>query len=778
MPVAVTIDDLPLKVRDRIGHRCCCGPLENEEPNGCWKGCSPHPNVTCQLSGVAEMVWQRGHVVNAIKGSLLMCPATGDGKIGVLLAALTPKQHYTHMGIFLDDGFTVRHATSIRDFDEHFYNGSILGMPAPTNGITADPLKYGWPGTVTQTAEDAWVSSAPVDRLGYLAKTLGLSGASLDKAKAEETNRLQLKDPISQKSVWLDALSFDSLDVYEPDSNGNSVWNRYQALIVRPCNREMIDNPWMQDVLNRVADEARGIAGHYRFYSYSDSAIAEDPAYAGPVVHEKTVFTSDCVETTVTTTVPVVCSTFVWLAMRRVIAAGTVPALMIDDDALENDLSDWLPGCMPAVKPPVRVDYVDPAQPPPDGLYNYTPEQRLRAATALHAKLKQDVADSIAGISGMLTAALALTVAEGIVVSAFLNSILGLSLGSLLHIGLTGAQIDALVELSELPTTVADQICNLFANDGRLSGSGWKDDIGSGVAVGPDNVLWSWAGPRTSDPRIHPGLYGFNTPASFQPGSFGKREPTVWALSPGRGHLQGRVTLQGAQMPWDLSATVTIGCVASTITVQDGWYSVDVPAGRYLVTARATDPISGCQLKAERAFDIPFLEPSTCDLDLASPDPRFRRVFVTPTKVGTRDESLDGDSVKDYEHDGQQEVFVGPFDGRLDWGPNSKSRSTQPYSHSWGIGGTNPDTSAVLELKVGWAAWTGDSPPMADNGVWVEIHMMIREGTKVEAEWRDRVYVPEGGSLDWDHSLRTHDEVQPDHFDLSLNLANHRMGCS
>ena len=205
------------------------------------------------------MLWQRGHVVNAIKGSLLMCPATGDGKIGVLLAALTPKQHYTHMGIFLDDGFTVRHATSVRNFDEHFYNGSILGLPAPTNGIDADPLKYGWPGTVTQTAEDAWVSSAPGDRLGYLARTLGLSGADFDQAKAEEVKRLQLTDPLSQASVWLDALSFDSLDVHEPDSNGTEVWNRYEALVVRPCNREMIDNPWLQDVLCCVSYDAQAI---------------------------------------------------------------------------------------------------------------------------------------------------------------------------------------------------------------------------------------------------------------------------------------------------------------------------------------------------------------------------------------------------------------------------------------------------------------------------------------------------------------------------------------
>ena len=152
---------------------------------------------------------------------------------------------------------------------------------------------------------------------------------------------------------------------------------------------------------------------------------------------------------------------------------------------------------------------------------------------------------------------------------------------------------------------------------------------------------------------------------------------------------------------------------------------------------------------------------------------------MTPTKVGTRDESLDGDSVKDYEHDGQQEVFVGPFDGRLEWGPRSNSRSTQPYSHSWGIGGPNPDTSAVLELKVAWAAWTRDSPPVADNGIWVDIHMMIREGTSnIEADWKDRLYVPEDSSIDWVHSLSTRHEVQPDHFDLTINFANRRMGCN
>ena len=151
-------------------------------------------------------------------------------------------------------------------------------------------------------------------------------------------------------------------------------------------------------------------------------------------MHEKSVFTSECGETRVVKTVPVVCSTFVWLAVRRVLAAGTVPALMMDDDALENDLSDLRPGCVPTVKAPTRVDQVDRSHLPPDGLYNCAPEQRLAAATALHDKLKQDIDDSIAGISQTHTVALGLTLSDEIVVGAFLNSMVGLVLGWSLHI--------------------------------------------------------------------------------------------------------------------------------------------------------------------------------------------------------------------------------------------------------------------------------------------------------------------------------------------------------
>src|SRR5918993_3008796 len=60
------------------------------------------------------------------------------------------------MGIMIDDGWTVRHATMAHERVKDYNTGSIFGKPAPTNGIRPDALKYGWPGTITQSVQNGF----------------------------------------------------------------------------------------------------------------------------------------------------------------------------------------------------------------------------------------------------------------------------------------------------------------------------------------------------------------------------------------------------------------------------------------------------------------------------------------------------------------------------------------------------------------------------------------------------------------------------------------------
>src|ERR1700738_143321 len=96
-PAPVTEADLPAEVRDGyLNKPCCCDqgtiiPYQtcksalSEDTSACIAACPPNPNVTCQLDGQKAMTYIPGHIGNAEKGDLLLCPATSNGLIGALL---------------------------------------------------------------------------------------------------------------------------------------------------------------------------------------------------------------------------------------------------------------------------------------------------------------------------------------------------------------------------------------------------------------------------------------------------------------------------------------------------------------------------------------------------------------------------------------------------------------------------------------------------------------------------------------------------------------------
>jgi hypothetical protein len=187
----------------------------------------------------------RGQVVNAEKGDLLLCPGGPGGMIGALLSALVPRQHYTHMGIFIDDGSHVRHATMVRNYENEAFwigvvmEGSALESKAPTRGLDPDAVRYGWPGTITQRTEDAWASQSHDDRIGYLLIELHHpDAATLEAAKNNKSDQLKIKDPISGECCWVNALSFDP--VIEPETGLT-----YPALLVKPCPALLGQFPWV-----------------------------------------------------------------------------------------------------------------------------------------------------------------------------------------------------------------------------------------------------------------------------------------------------------------------------------------------------------------------------------------------------------------------------------------------------------------------------------------------------------------------------------------------------
>jgi len=74
-------------------------------------------------------------------------------------------------------------------------------------------------------------------------------------------------------------------------------------------------HPELRESVARVADASRSIRGHYRFYSYTDAVIALDPAKAAPPASDPSWATASAAKWAADS-IPMVCSSFIWLAVR------------------------------------------------------------------------------------------------------------------------------------------------------------------------------------------------------------------------------------------------------------------------------------------------------------------------------------------------------------------------------------------------------------------------------------------------------------------------------
>ena len=146
-----SVFDLPAELRELIGKDC--------DP----KACPVDPRLVCAASDVVEWQWVSPSIHNARRGDVIMTPGDGSGLIATLVPQLEPRQFYDHMGIMVKNNDRVRHATMAherlnRRDPGRYMTGEFFGDPAPVDGFRADILTYGWPGTITQSIDDAFFS--------------------------------------------------------------------------------------------------------------------------------------------------------------------------------------------------------------------------------------------------------------------------------------------------------------------------------------------------------------------------------------------------------------------------------------------------------------------------------------------------------------------------------------------------------------------------------------------------------------------------------------------
>jgi hypothetical protein len=315
-PTRVTDEDIDRLVQEgkivwpRPGGRTVGSPQVNGLTNApaqvgedCLPGDpAPRPGVTCQATG--EWTVAPPHISNARKGDIVLSSACG--LIGGLLRQVAPPMRWSHSGMMTRDYYDLRHNTSSTDRYEDYAEGIFHG----TDGIRGDVLKYGWPGTITQSIDEAF-------------------------------NGEMFFDPESGKRYEIDGFSSN------PARCDGDISVIYPT-VVKPTPGA---DPSVRVRLRAAADAALGINGHYRFYSYSNAAIAEDRSFDAPADARWAVGTEGSV-----------CSSFIWSALRR---AG----ITLEGDQLEE--SDFLGG---AEHDAGTLD----------GLYYYTEAERKAGATWLY----------------------------------------------------------------------------------------------------------------------------------------------------------------------------------------------------------------------------------------------------------------------------------------------------------------------------------------------------------------------------------------------------------
>lgn len=216
----------------------------------------PRPGVSCQITGAWTIA--PPHIANARKGDIIL--SSKCGVIGDLLRNVSPPQRFSHSGIMTRNYYELRNSTADGERPKDYLLGFKGGQ-----GIRFDILKYGWPGTITQSIDEAY-------------------------------NGEFMPDPESGKRYEIQSFSG-----YKARC-GEDISITYPLVVKPPPGHD----PSIRTRLEEAAEAAKGINAHYRFFGYTNAAISEDGNFNAPAG----IGWADGTQATM-------CSSFVWTALRQ-----------------------------------------------------------------------------------------------------------------------------------------------------------------------------------------------------------------------------------------------------------------------------------------------------------------------------------------------------------------------------------------------------------------------------------------------------------------------------
>lgn len=548
-----------------LGKQCL---LDEEPPTG---------DLFCRSSGKRGQVFVPARIMNGKKGDVVLLPGGPIGLIGKLLLALDPPQFFSHCGIMTGNYYKVRHATASDEWVEDQVAGTTFVAPDDrgTQGFDPEGLKYIWPGTIDQTVDQAFHGSFFMyeSRDGKIKKPYKIQAFSTDPVFFLERDRFVV---------------FPRILKPDPLLEGDPAFGH-----VRPT-------------LHKVAEKAKQIKGHYRFFCYSNGAISlkDDTAHLAP---------DQGPNWWASGTRPMVCSSLILAAVDDV-ADVKIRLEGKDTFTQDQDLEKTPSATPPGATGPDKDARVDALT--RDGLYLYTAAERLSAANALYD-------------------------------SAY-NKALGKS-------GDVGRF------LTDAPDDVANQLCNTFAFDysGRefddedaKDSEKWKEP-GEGRAISPDDMLTFWDAPTASSDSVH-GLYGTSQRMVFRDGLLEEREIGVWVIREKIGKLTVTVTHQNKPIA---GTDVKVGGQV-VVTNASGVAVVELPEGAYTVEAGVF--MNGLFFEGSALGQVKDLGNTPMTVTLNDP-PEFNRIVIIGGAIHIKDhENIEADEIL-HETFGTSPVRLGPL---------------------------------------------------------------------------------------------------------------------
>ena len=525
--------------------------------------CEHDPGTFCRYEGRVRYTRVPAHLPYALAGDLAVSPGDGRGLVSGIVARLHPNQVFDHMGIFVDNGWTLRHCTSDQERHEDGdlwtakITVSVLGAidvktkPIPLNGLRPDLLRFGWPGAITQTVEEIFRSgrNSRNPRWSFAGthpdedltdpQDPGAAFRIYHLPRAERARRLGFNDPERDKAVSITRLQEESVAVGDPATV-------FTPLLVHP---HAALSQAARPALRAVAEVARQLEAHYRFFAYTHGDIGIDARFVPPSADDPFWGNLPAAARWPAGTIPAVCSSFVWTAVH-----------------LANERAD---GFAP-IQLEDRREPEDPARGleygARDGFYRYQVEERLVAAKGLVDQLKSKIRkvfdDEIPGVVYVMT-----------------------------------PQLSAYREITA--TRVANQTANAFAFDHCESvASDWQD-LEPGETVSPDNVRNFWDLKPVQGEVRHPdgqlAIYGDSTPITLT--------PPAWAwvrlyrrlnVDPGHGTVMAAAFING-QRTAGVTVRFDMGCQGATTSDHDEGAILEMEAGEHLADAfiALPNPVTG-----------------------------------------------------------------------------------------------------------------------------------------------------------------------------------------